>query len=308
MKITLITTGGTIGTAEAAGVRRLRKDPAKALLDAYEAVYGREEWRLVAATPALSENNGGARITEIIGLTAAALEEGCDGVIVTHGTDTLQYTAAALRYAFGADCSPVVLVSASDPIDDPNTNALYNMRVAVNFIASGQRGVKVAYIDSKSCKGLRRAAIREPIGGIFDADKLTAHETFSDVFSELGSATGFPVEGVYLKGVKLVDGAVMRISVYPGMAYPREFPSKVKAVVFECYHSGTLRTAGEDFDAFVNAVGVRGIKVFLTGIARDEARYESCEKLPNSIFIPLYGYAPIAAYVKVWYDIALSES
>ena len=308
MKITLITTGGTIGTAEAEGVRRLRKDPAKALLDAYEAVYGKEEWRIVSALPALSENNGGARITEITELTAAALEEGCDGVIVTHGTDTLQYTAAALRYAFGADCAPVVLVSASDPIDDPNTNALYNMRVAINFIASGQRGVKVAYIDSKTCNGLRKSNIKEPEFGIFDADRLSAHEAFSDVFSELGSATGFPAAGVYRKGVKLIDGTVMRISVYPGMTYPREFSSSLRAVVLECYHSGTLRTVGEDFDSFLAEVRAGGIEVFLTGVARDGVRYESGNKLRGINFIPLYGYAPIAAYIKVWYDIALSGS
>lgn len=308
MKITLITTGGTIGTAEAEGVRRLGKDPAGALLDAYGAVYGKEEWRLVRAKPMLSENNGGARITEIVELTAAALKEDCDGVIVTHGTDTLQYTAAALRYAFGADCAPVVLVSASDPVDDPHTNALYNMRAAVNFIASGRKGVKVAYIDSKSCYGLLKSGIKEPACGIFDADRLSAHETFSDIFVELDGAVGFPAEGVYRKGVRLVDGTVMRVAVYPGMAYPSELPDEVKAIVFECYHSGTLRTEGEDFEAFLTAVKARGITVFLTGVVRDGALYESAEKLSDTDFVPLYGYAPVAAYVKVWYDTALSGS
>ena len=306
MKIALITTGGTIGTAETEGVRRLEKDPAEILLGAYEAKYGKEEWRIVRAKPMLSENNGGARITEIVELTAAALKEDCDGVIVTHGTDTLQYTAAALRYAFGADCTPVVLVSASDPVDDPRTNALYNMRAAVNFIASGRKGVKVAYIDSKSCYGLLKSGIKEPACGIFDADKLSAHETFSDLFVELDGAAGFPAEGVYRKGVRLVDGTVTRISVYPGMKYPSSFPAEVGAVVLECYHSGTLRTKGEDFEAFLTAVKARGITVFLTGVARDGALYESAEKLSDTNFVPLCGYAPIAAYVKIWYDTALS--
>ena len=224
MKITLITTGGTIGTAETEGVRRLGKDPAGALLDAYEAKYGKEEWRIVRAKPML------------------ALKEDCDGVIVTHGTDTLQYTAAALRYAFGADCTPVVLVSASDPVDDPHTNALYNMRAAVNFIASGRKGVKVAYIDSKSCYGLLKSGIKEPACGIFDADRLSAHETFSDLFVELDGAVGFPAEGVYRKGVRLVDGTVTRVAVYPGMKYPSSFPDEVRAIVFDAYGRRGLRS------------------------------------------------------------------
>ena len=307
MKITVIFTGGTIGTEETDGTRRLNEASASALLAAYEREYGKEEWEVVSIAPALSENNNGARLTEIVESVAKALAGDSDGVIAAHGTDTLQYSAAAVRYAFGADCKPVVFVSASDPIDNPCTNALYNMRAAVNYVAGGNRGVKVAYVDHITCVKLLKHGIKEPENAIFDADRLSAHDSFSDVFRVVRNASGYPAEGVYRKGARFADGKVLRLTAYPGMLYPSAFPEGTEAVIIECYHSGTLRTEGEDFEAFSALASAKGIGVFLTGVARDEIPYESSEKLLGKNFTPLYGLAPIAAYVKLWYDIALAD-
>ena len=49
-----------------------------------------------------------------------------DGVIVTHGSDTLPYTAAMLSYAFADAPVPIVLVAANYPLDDPRSNGLVN--------------------------------------------------------------------------------------------------------------------------------------------------------------------------------------
>jgi len=56
---------------------------------------------------------------------------GVDGVVLTHGTDTMSYTAAALAFALQNLPMPVVLVGAQRSSDRPSTDAATNLVGAV---------------------------------------------------------------------------------------------------------------------------------------------------------------------------------
>ncbi len=62
---------------------------------------------------------------------AKAIEEGADGVVVAHGTDTMAYTAAALAFALRNLPVPVVLVGAQRSSDRPSSDAAFNLQAAV---------------------------------------------------------------------------------------------------------------------------------------------------------------------------------
>lgn len=62
-----------------------------------------------------------------------------EGIIITHGTDTLQYTAALLSYVFGTDCVPVLLVSSDFPLEDERANGMRNFHES-SGIYKMQRG------------------------------------------------------------------------------------------------------------------------------------------------------------------------
>ena len=49
-----------------------------------------------------------------------------DGVIITHGTDTLQYTAAFTGYIMAGAQIPIVLVSANYVLEDVRSNGVDN--------------------------------------------------------------------------------------------------------------------------------------------------------------------------------------
>lgn len=59
----------------------------------------------------LSENNTGKQIFTLASYLNEKTGKDCgyDGIIITHGTDTLQYTAAALGYMFGDADIPIVI-------------------------------------------------------------------------------------------------------------------------------------------------------------------------------------------------------
>ncbi len=66
---------------------------------------------------------------------AEEIKNGAQGVIVTHGTDTMGYTAAALSFALQDLPVPVVLVGAQRSSDRPSTDAALNM-IGAAIVAS----------------------------------------------------------------------------------------------------------------------------------------------------------------------------
>ncbi len=60
-----------------------------------------------------------------------AIEQEVDGVVVTHGTDTMSYTAAALAFSLQKLPIPIVLVGAQRSSDRPSTDAALNLLAAV---------------------------------------------------------------------------------------------------------------------------------------------------------------------------------
>lgn len=63
------------------------------------------------------------------------IQSGCDGIIVTHGTDTMAYTAAALSFFIHDINIPVILVGAQRSTDRGSSDASFNLICAAQFIA-----------------------------------------------------------------------------------------------------------------------------------------------------------------------------
>lgn len=63
------------------------------------------------------------------------VKSGADGVIVTHGTDTMHYTSAALAFMLQNLPVPVILVGAQRSSDRGSTDAAQNLLSAAYFIA-----------------------------------------------------------------------------------------------------------------------------------------------------------------------------
>ncbi|HEY3361756.1 MAG TPA: Glu-tRNA(Gln) amidotransferase subunit GatD [Methanosarcina sp.] len=86
----------------------------------------------------LSENMDSESWQNLARAVVEEIEAGADGVIVTHGTDTLMYTAAALSFMIETPV-PIVLVgsqrSADRPSSDNAMNAICATMVAISDIA-----------------------------------------------------------------------------------------------------------------------------------------------------------------------------
>tara|TARA_Y100000034_G_scaffold136782_1_gene215729 strand:+ start:446 stop:1690 length:1245 start_codon:yes stop_codon:yes gene_type:complete len=56
------------------------------------------------------------------------------GIIITHGTDTLAYTSAALSFALEGLSIPVLLVASQRSSDRPSSDSFLNLYLAIRFI------------------------------------------------------------------------------------------------------------------------------------------------------------------------------
>ena len=86
----------------------------------------------------LSENMRADYWMELAGAVAEEIRGGAEGVIITHGTDTMMYTAAALSFMLRTPV-PVVLVGSQRSSDRPSSDAAMNAicasTVAISDIA-----------------------------------------------------------------------------------------------------------------------------------------------------------------------------
>ncbi len=79
------------------------------------------------------------------------ISNGTDGIILTHGTDTLHYSSAALAFALENLPVPVILVGAQRSSDRGSTDAALNLISAAYFIANSDfAGVAICMHESIS--------------------------------------------------------------------------------------------------------------------------------------------------------------
>ncbi len=74
----------------------------------------------------------------------AAMED-CDGVVITHGTDTMGYTAAALSYMLHGQTKPVILTGSQLPLGAPLSDAETNLSCAIEAACKGVPGTYVCF-------------------------------------------------------------------------------------------------------------------------------------------------------------------
>ena len=63
------------------------------------------------------------------------IDKGCDGIILTHGTDTMGYSAAALSFILEGLPVPVILVGSQRSSDRGSSDSAVNLICAAEFIA-----------------------------------------------------------------------------------------------------------------------------------------------------------------------------
>ena len=129
--ISLISTGGTIAsTVDYRTGAVTAQFTAEDVLRAVPELTGRANYRGRVVANILSENMEPSIWQELATAVAEEIEAGADGVVVMHGTDTMQYSAAALSFMLDTPV-PIVFTGSQRSADRPSSDNVMNAVSAV---------------------------------------------------------------------------------------------------------------------------------------------------------------------------------
>lgn len=248
--IRILATGGTIaGTADAAsgGLRyKAAALPVAQLLGNMDGLAGLS----LDAEQVLSLDSKDMQPADWLTLLAAtrrALQDPqVSGVVILHGTDTMEETACFLHFTLATD-KPVILTGAMRPADHPAADGPANIRAALALAATpgeGRQGVQV-------CMNRRAHAARQV---------FKARGNGLDAFDSLPAASAAPGSGG--RFAELQVDALPAVFVLPGYAgAPAELidasvAAGTQGLVLALTGHGSVPTAWEAALARAQAAGV----------------------------------------------------
>lgn len=101
-----------------------------------------------------------------------------DGFLITHGTDTMAYTASALSYLLAGGNKPVVLTGSQLPADVPGSDGPSNLKTAFQAFYTGLTGVMIAFCG-QLIRGCRASKLRTHSFNAFESINVPPLMDFS---------------------------------------------------------------------------------------------------------------------------------
>lgn len=298
-KILVVFTGGTIGSNAKDGSVGLYAGSRKLLLDEYEERFGGEiTFDSQAPLNILSENVQAEDLLTLYNSVGSADFSLYDGVIITHGTDTLCFTVNWFSRVMRATPVPIVFVSALFPLTDPRSNGLANFCGAVDFIEQANvKGVYCAFAnDNENCKihigsrliypdetnGFYHSVLDAYFAEITDGKVKFNSNPYAPAPEEVRAYRGENADAKLSTEVMLIT--MRSLLNFASYDFSRKKP---KAVVVELSHSGTVCTEGGalNFVNFAKYCQECGVEVVISPVFTGAGVYESMRSIPENVNI-----------------------
>jgi len=318
--ILVIFTGGTIGSQTAGAAIDVHEDMSFELLHRYKEQYG-DQASFTTDQPftILSENMLPSDWDTLCDTIERHGTATYDGIIITHGSDTLAYTAAAISYRFAETSIPILLTASNYPLDDPRTEGVRNFAACVSMIVNDPLpGVFVVFEDDQRHTlvhlGTRirqsqpftdqfESIYDEPIAEIIDGRLVLRDHPVNPDSAQLRAYRSRINSHIHKFRF---TGDILYVKPYPGFRYTylQRGDKKPQAVLIELYHSGTtgLRYASEEdsLEQYILRCRSEGIPVYIAPIKDiSGSLYATSHELFDYGAIPLANISIEAALVKL---------
>lgn len=184
-----------------------------------------------------------------------------DAFVISHGTDTMAYTSAALSVLIQNSRKPVVLTGSQLPIEDENTDAYDNLRLAFMYALSDKaNSVHIAF-GGKIINGRNARKVKSRSPDAFssinteDTARLVGDELVFNNVSEINGETVF---------YDRLETRVLNIKLTPDIpvkAY-EGVHNYVKGVIIEGFGlSGILNYENSEVEDLIRTLTRNGVRV-----------------------------------------------
>jgi glutamyl-tRNA(Gln) amidotransferase subunit D len=190
--VALISTGGTIASTVdyRTGAVTAQFD-AEDVLRAVPELAGRANYRGRVVANILSENMTPDVWQDLAAAVHEEIDRGADGVVVMHGTDTMQYTASALSFMLDTPV-PVVFTGSQRSADRPSSDNVMNAVCAVEAAKADHSEVLVCMHATESddvCALHRGTRVRKNHTSRRDAFETVGSKPVGEVAWESGEVS-----------------------------------------------------------------------------------------------------------------------
>ena len=312
--ILIINTGGTIGSHEENGVISSEKGKCR-ILELYNEAFPGSQTEFTTVEPynILSENLETLHWEMLIHFIISIDKSCYDGIIITHGSDTLSYTSAMLGMCLHNLGIPIVITASDYVPDHPQSNALDNFSASVKLINNCHNGVYTVY-KNRNDNSAR----------VFIPTRMQEADRFNDRFSETdGLPFGFinnegcqdilckirhtenKTNSLELSSLRFSKN-VLSVHPYPSINWEKITPDdNTGAVLLITYHSGTVP---EKAEFLLEKCLENKIPLFLCSLKKSsKAIYETSSNLLKKGALPLYNMSTESAYAKLLLAVNLSQ-
>ena len=259
--ILLLTTGGTIASMPGGeGLEPHRSGVMERELNQLRTYYQ------ITVRDVMCLDSSNIRPAEWQSIARCVFEErsNYDGIVISHGTDTMAYTASAVTFMLPDIDVPVVFTGSQLPLADMLSDGPDNLRTAFAMAASGHPGVFLAF-DRKVMLGCRAVKVR--------ASGFSAFESVNARYAGLVTNHGLVVDKSILPTVKgparlcdSISDEVFLLKLTPGLS-PAIFDALVtmgyKGIVIEAFGLGGVNVLHRGLQGIRRAVDA-GISVVVT--------------------------------------------
>jgi L-asparaginase len=251
--VMVLYTGGTIGMqASANGLAPASGFEAR--MSEALAQLNMPAWRFREMSPLIdSANMTPAYWQRLRVAVIEAVDEGCDAVLVLHGTDTLAYSAAAMSFQLLGLPAPVLFTGSMLPAGVPDSDAWENVSGALAALGAGLAPGVQLYFHGALMAPTRCAKIRS-----FGRHPFAALQRNGGV----AKADMIPAALHYRQPKALVNVGVLPL--VPGIAAAQLdalIDSGIQALVLECFGSGTGPSDNPQFLASLQRAQDNGVVV-----------------------------------------------
>lgn len=229
-----------------------------------------------------------------------------DGVIITHGSDTLSYTSAMIGMLLNFINIPILLTASDYPLSDKRSNGLSNFSACVEFI------------KNNICSGVFTSYGKKDNPNIYLSTRICEADPINDDFTPFGNGIISNIKNNKLSYINnslintikkdrekfiinpVITENVLLIKTFPNQNFNCYNIKDISAVVIYMYHSATACIEGKNtnIQSFINRCINNNTDVYLASFKNIENEYITSKTIEKQHINRLYNISKESAYIK----------